>query len=69
MVDTRDLKSLANGVPVRVRPPAPIGDQSMFTSEIELDLAEWLDWIEWCQTQPNGSGLWYCSAPAAIATL
>lgn len=41
----------------------------MFTSEIEVDLAEWLAWCEWCQTYPNGFGLWNCSAPAAIATL
>jgi len=42
----------------------------MFTSEIELDLAEWLAWSEWCQTQPYcAATVSYCYALAPIAQL
>ena len=42
----------------------------MFTSEIEVDLAEWLAWIEWCQTQPNcAATVSYCQAQVLIALL
>ena len=44
MVDTRDLKSLANGVPVRVRPPAPKGYlmdrwRVIFTKKIDFEIS------------------------------
>ena len=56
--------------PVARTNPYQLEDQPMFTSECEMDLAEWLAWSEWCQTQPNcAATAGYCYALAAIATL